>query len=160
MEKIGIRGKNEINPQLKTLEELMIENGHTQEQNMILKIDVETAEWNSLNDLPENILTQFKYIIIEYHFLNKTSGQLYYNVIKKLSKNHQPFYLRCNYRYKLRNFGNNRICTALEVSYVIKKDHTFTVDDEMYPIFELDYVGPQNINYTEFNINLLKLFSD
>ena len=138
----------------------MIENGHTQEQNMILKIDVESAEWNSLNDLPENILTQFKYILIEYHFRNKTDGQLYYNVIKKLSKNHQPFYLRCHSRYKLRNFGNNRICRTLEVSYVIKKDHTFTADDEIYPIYELDYTRPQNINYTEFNINLLKLFSD
>ena len=35
---------------------------------MILKIDVEGWEWNSLNELNEDILKQFKYILIEYHF--------------------------------------------------------------------------------------------
>ena len=39
---------------------------------MILKIDVEHAEWNALNDLKDEILSQFKYIVIEYHSFYKT----------------------------------------------------------------------------------------
>ena len=66
--KIGIAGKNETNQELKSLEELIFINGHSLEKNMILKIDVEHCEWNSLKDLPEKIINQFKYIIIEYHF--------------------------------------------------------------------------------------------
>ena len=69
MEKNGISGNAEKNYQLKTLEDLIVENGHSYEYNMILKIDVEEAEWNSLNDLSEERIKQFKYIVIEYHFL-------------------------------------------------------------------------------------------
>ena len=66
--KIGIKGNNDNNPELKTLEELLKENGHEKENNMIFKIDTEGAEWNAINDLKDEILTQFKYIAIEYHF--------------------------------------------------------------------------------------------
>ena len=158
--KIGIRGKNEVNSKLKTLEDLIQENGHTKEQNMIFKIDTEGAEWNSLNDLPEIILTQFKYIVIEYHFINLKEGQLYYNVLKKISKTHQAFYLRCHGRENIVIFGNNRICQFLEVSYIIKVNNNFDRDDVMYPIFEFDFTGPNNSGKVEFNINLLKLFTD
>ena len=158
--KIGIRGKNEVNSNLKTLEDLIQENGHTKEKNMIFKIDTEGAEWNSINDLPEIILTQFKYIVIEYHFINLNEGQLYYNVIKKISKTHQAFYLRCQGRENIITFGNNRICQFLEVSYIIKVNNNFDKDDVMYPIFKFDFSGPNNSEKVEFNINLLKLFTD
>ena len=47
--KIGITGKNKSNNLLRSFEELIIENGHSSEKNMILKIDVKQAEWESLN---------------------------------------------------------------------------------------------------------------
>ena len=55
---------------------------------------------------------------------------------------------------------DKEICIYLEVSYVIKKDNNFTVDDEMYPIFELESVGPKYQPNFEFNLNLLQLFND
>ena len=61
--KIGVGGKNDKNENIKTLEELIIENGHSSEKNMILKMDIESCEWNTLKDLPDDILNQFKYII-------------------------------------------------------------------------------------------------
>jgi hypothetical protein len=48
--KIGITGRNKSNRLMKSLEELIIENGHSSEKNMILKIDVEHAEWESLRE--------------------------------------------------------------------------------------------------------------
>ena len=81
--KIGICGNNERTQNLKTLEDLMKENGHISEKNMILKIDIEGWEWNPLNGINEDILRQFKYILIEYHFLEPSKEELYYNVIKK-----------------------------------------------------------------------------
>ena len=38
---------------------------------MILKIDIEKLEWESLIDLNEKTLNKFKYIAIEYHFDDK-----------------------------------------------------------------------------------------
>ena len=82
--KIGICGNNEKNDQLKTLQDLMKENGHISEKDMILKIDVEHWEWNALNELGEEILKQFKYLLIEFHFSDPSNNsELYYNVLKK-----------------------------------------------------------------------------
>jgi hypothetical protein len=163
--KIGITGKNKSNNLLKSLEELIIENGHSSEENMILKMDVEHAEWESLKDISFKILNQFKYILIEYHFKNESLANetlLYYNVIKKIHKTHQVFYLRCHNLYSVVNFGNNRFCKYLEVSYIIKKDYEFTNDPSIYPIKEFDLVDfskliPKN---GEMNLNILKLFDN
>jgi len=62
--KIGIGGNSQRSNNIKTLEEMIKENGHTTEKNMILKIDVEYAEWDSLNEVSENILKQFKYTLL------------------------------------------------------------------------------------------------
>ena len=61
--KVGISGKNSKEKNLKTLEELIIENNHANSYNMILKIDVSNWEWDSLINLPDKILKQFKYIL-------------------------------------------------------------------------------------------------
>ena len=157
-EKIGITGKNQTNPYLKTLEELMARNGHMSEKNMILKMDVENCEWDSLKDVPEEVLKQFKYILMELHFETKDT-ELYYNVLKKLSKNHQVFHLRCNNRKVIVTFGNNRICKYLEVSYVIKENNTFDVDDTIYPVYEFDFEEAKPYSYgSEMNLNILKVF--
>lgn len=159
--KIGITGNNIKKSNLKTIEELILENGHTLEKNMILKMDVEFWEWESIIDLKEETLNQFKYIAIEYHFIdekkiNKT--QIYYKVMKKISKTHQAFYVRCNgdRSWKI-NFGNNRICHIMEVSYIIKKGNIFTKDESIYPMYEFDYIKPKE-GKLEMNLNLLKLF--
>ena len=164
--KIGISGKNNNNKLLKSFEELIIENGHTSEENMILKMDVEHSEWESLRDLPDRMLSQFKYILIEYHFNETTALNeilLYYNVIKKLNQTHQVFYIRCHNRYLIVNFGNNRICKYLEVSYIIrKKEYDFTRDLTIYPINEFDVVdfSKNNKSMGEINLNILKLFDN
>jgi hypothetical protein len=163
--KIGITGKNKSNNLLKSLEELIIENGHSSEENMILKMDVEHAEWESLKDISFKILNQFKYILIEYHFKNESLANetlLYYKVIKKIHKTHQVFYLRCHNLYSVVNFGNNRFCKYLEVSYIIKKDYEFTNDPSIYPIKEFDLVDFSKLNPKngEMNLNILKLFDN
>ena len=157
--KLGICGNKEKNEQLKTLEELMIENGHLSEENMILKIDVEHWEWEALNDLKDEILNQFKYILIEFHFTNlETEEQLYYNVLKKLNKSHQVFYFRCHIRENIVQYKNNRICMYLELSYIIKKGNYFQKDDSIYPIYDFDYIGPNEDKKKEINYNFLHLF--
>ena len=159
--KIGLCGVNKKYQHMKTLEELIIENGHKNENNMILKIDIEHWEWESLLDLKEDTLNQFKYIAIEYHFKDekeKDNKKLYYNVLKKISKTHQPSYIRCNENRSFKiNFGKNRICHIIEVSYIIKKGNTFKKDESIYPIYELDYKKPK-LGKLEMNLNILKLF--
>ena len=54
--KIGITGKNKKSINLKSLDELILENYHSLEKNMILKIDVEHCEWDSLKDIEDDVL--------------------------------------------------------------------------------------------------------
>ena len=161
--KIGICGIGNKHPNMKNLEELIKENGHINEKNMILKMDIEHWEWESIINLKENTLNQFKYIAIEFHFRDEKiykNANLYYNVIKKLSKTHQSFYVRCNGdRSRKINFGFNRICHIMEVSYVIKRDNFFKKDETIYPIYEFDYSKPV-LGKLEMNLNLLKVFEN
>ena len=161
--KLGICGSNSKNKTFKRLEELIVENGHINEENMILKIDIEYMEWDVLFELKEDILKHFKYILIEYHFEDETNfnnQNIYYNVLKKIHKNHQAFYIRCNGNTKTKvNFGNNRICPFLEVSYIIRKGNIFIKDNSIYPIHEFEFYKPI-LNKLETNLNILKLFEE
>ena len=159
--KIGICGKYRTNVNLKTLEKLIDENGHKNEKNMILKMDIEHWEWESLVDISKETLNQFKYIVIEFHFRDEkqyNNNNLYRKVLKKISETHQPFYVRCNgNKGEIVNFGNNRICVLLEVSYLIKKDNSFIKDENIYPMYEFEFSKP-TIGKAEMNLNILKLF--
>ena len=161
--KIGLCGVGQKHQNMKNLEELILENGHINEKDMILKIDIEFWEWESILHLKEETLNKFKYIAIEYHFRDKkyyTIENLYYNVLKKISKTHQAFYIRCNAnRSKITKFGNNRICKVLEVSYIIKKGNIFKKDETIYPMYEFDYIKPK-LGKLEMNLNILKLFEN
>lgn len=156
--KIGICGKG-AHQDLKDLDTLIQENKHTSEKNMILKLDVEYWEWEAINDVNENTLKQFKYILIEYHFYYNRNSHLYYNVMKKIAKTHQSFYARCNGdRSKVISFGNNRICEIMEVSYIIRENNIFIYDDTIYPIEEFEYISQKLNGKLEMNLNILKLF--
>ena len=81
---------------MESLEQLLKENGHSHENNMILKMDIEEWEWESINTLNEEILKQFKYIAIEYHFENESRVNnkiIYFNALKKYQKHINPFML-------------------------------------------------------------------
>ena len=54
--KIGIGGNSERKYNIQTLDDMLKNNRHKNEKNMILKMDIESAEWNALNDISENIL--------------------------------------------------------------------------------------------------------
>ena len=161
--KIGLCGTGRQYNNMKSLEELIIDNNHTKEKDMILKMDIEHWEWESILNLKEETLNQFKYIAIEYHFKGRnsyTDEHLYYKVIKKISNTHQAFYTRCNGDRDIKiNFGHNRICHIMEVSYIIKKGNIFKKDETILPIYDFDYSIPKS-GKLEMNLNILNLFND
>lgn len=156
--KIGLGQKTKKNKNIMTINELISENDHTSEQNMILKMDIELEEWNILKDLSEDILEQFKYIVLELHFEN--DAKLYYEALKKINKTHQVFFLHCNNGGNIVIFGNNRICEFLQVSFVNRKDNEFTKDNSIYPIQEFENdINLEKIK-SEMNLNIFKLFDN
>lgn len=154
--KIGLTGKNKNSPILKSLEEILDENGHLNEKNMILKIDIEYSEWEALLDFKQELLKRFRFIILELHFFSP-NFELFTKVLSKLSKYHQIFYVHCVNCDTIIQVGDMRICKALEVSYVIKEGHEFEKDDSIYPIGELETICIKD-NVLDFNDNIFKYF--
>ena len=154
--KIGITGSKKHH-NMKTLQEILNDNGHLNEKDMILKMDVEYAEWDALNELSEDILKKFKYIIIEYHLWKKADG-LKFNVLKKLLKLHQVIFIRFNNGGELIKFGHNKICSAVEVTYMLKEGNKFVLDSSIYPLKEINFTNFKNRPSVDFDLNVFKLF--
>ena len=136
---------------MKTLSELIKENRHIDEKNMILKIDIEGGEWNIFNNISTDILTQFKYILVEFHF-NYNIAKNYLKVLSKLNISHQIFHLHCNNGGSLIYFDGNIICSAFEISYIIKDNNTFINNRDFFPIKNIDYKNGEN--RPDFNLFL------
>ena len=94
--KIRLTGRTTIKKEnMKSLDELISDNGHSHEQNMILKFDIESSEWELFKSLSSNNLKQFKYIVGEFHFTDSENIN-YYKILKKIQNTHQVFHLHCN----------------------------------------------------------------
>ena len=154
--KIGLSSKKINNSNMKTLNELLKENGHLNQKNMILKIDIESNEWDIFQELPIKTLKQFKYIIGEFHFSYKNKDK-YLNLLKKIEKTHQIFHLHCNNcATKLIDFYGYRICSYLEISFVQKKGYHFYKFNSTFPIDGIDYKNCKTKRDFNYLLNAFK----
>ena len=148
--KIGLTGSITNRNNMKTLSELIFSNGHSKEKNMILKMDIESYEWNVFQYLPFKNLRQFKYIVGEFHFSNSRKIQYYYNILKKLLETHQIFHIHCNNCGRIIKLNGYAICNLLEISFILKEGYTFADDENIYPIEGIDYkncIKKKDISY-------------
>ena len=157
--KIGLYGKNINETNMSTISELIKENGHSKEENMILKIDIESYEWEVFQDLPINIMKQFKYIVGEFHLIEKDKFQ-YYNIFKKILGTHQIFHIHCNNCGEIINLNKFKICNLLEISFIQREGYKFTNDYNNYPIEGLDYKNCENKTDLDYIINLINKYKN
>lgn len=134
---IGICG-NETHANLQQMGELLQENKHTEHQNIILKMDVEGAEWDFLNNVSIDILSQFSQIVFEFHgFLKPEHTYAIYTALKKLNITHQAIYCHannhggCPYIYSSKQ--KLILPKALEVTYLRKNDWQFEESTRIFP---------------------------
>ena len=66
--KIGLGGKN-TRENMTTLPELIKENGHSNKENMILKLDIESYEWDELQYLQFKFLENLNILLENFIFL-------------------------------------------------------------------------------------------
>ena len=79
------------------------------------------------------------------------------SVLKKINLTHQVFHIHINNCGIKTNYGDFHKFSALEVSYVRKRDYVFKNDYDLYPKNGLDYIDcPEKENY---NYGLAGFFS-
>ena len=124
---IGLGNENEKDdPHKKTLAQLMKENGHMDEYGMILKIDIEGAEWDALRTVDEEILQHFSQIVFEFHDVivpeNENNIQ---EALQKLNQTHQLVHVHANNYGSYLLLGGTMLPELIEATYVLRTDHEF-----------------------------------
>lgn len=152
---IGSRTDGDID----TLQNYVDENNDNGKR-MILKMDVEGCEWDSLYCCSDELLCQFEHILMECHghqfpYPNLSTDhygqQLPYEVLKKLNKNFYMFHAHPNNWGWNEPIGEYKIPTLLELS-LVRKD--LVKDVELYTgSYPTDVDGRNNPNRPDVDIN-------
>lgn len=131
--KTGISGNAPVTD-CKTLANLITENDHTNRQDMILKMDIEGAEWDALDDTDSQVLDQFCQMIIEFHDMcNPSKFGKICSVFAKLAKTHCCVHVHGNNWAAYHRVGGLVMPYVLEATFVRKKDHDFVLNNHCYP---------------------------
>lgn len=106
----------------RSLPELVEMAGFESNAELLLKIDVEGAEWTALGALDGADLLRFRQIVIEIHGLeslsNESSGSTILHLIEKLALNHTPIHVHANNYSRLICFGSVWLPDVMEISYL------------------------------------------
>lgn len=148
--KNGICGAKCQNPSLKTFKEILKKNGHTNNKNLILKIDVEGAEYDSFENTESELIDNFAQIVIEFHdfcnLLHFDQGPQILKVLDKINKTHQGVHIHANNCCGVCLIDGVPIPQLLEITYVRRRDYQFLENPKCYPI---EHISRTNQNIQE-----------
>ena len=126
-----------LHPDLITLDEMLARNGHATVSNMLLKIDVEGAEWDVFDSMDHATLAKFDQIVVEFHGLEylgmDTFRERCNRVFRKLNFHHVPVHIHANNYSAIHTLENIPVPGVVELSYCLRSRFTFTPSEEIFP---------------------------
>ncbi len=135
--KIGICGHPDEAPGMNTIERLIKQNGHENEQNLVLKCDIEGAEWLALRLTPACVLKQFKQIVVELHGFDMLTVPAHSDNIRTTMFNllafHRVVHVHGNNHAGFEVVGGFPIPSVIEVTFARLDCGEFSVSDEIFP---------------------------
>jgi hypothetical protein len=134
--KKGIAARPTADGVLDRLEHLIARNGHTDRDDLILKMDIEGFEWEVFEAINERTLHQFSQIVLEVHTLVLGGVELQAKITKvleKLYQTHQPVHVHANNHGYVGIVGGVMMPDTMELTYVRRADHQFTLCRRMFP---------------------------
>ena len=151
--KEGIADGRTQDDRLKTLEYFIERNHHKSVRNMILKMDVEGAEWGFLEMVTSDMLSQFKQITFELHGM--TNGRTPFDTVlamlEKLNKTHQLIHLHpCNWGLSYISWGNKNLFPTIEASYASRESYSF--DENYDPVLPLSIDRPCSYEWPDVGL--------
>lgn len=122
--KIGIAGQDQERQNLLSMESIINRNGHKGVGNLILKMDVEGAEWEFINTVDDNILKQFSQMTFELHDMTEmTKSEQILSALQKLNRTHYPVWVHANNHGRVEESGGVVVPQLIEITYVNRKCH-------------------------------------
>ena len=149
--KIGITGKDNVPKRLYSMKTILEKNGHEEQSDMILKMDVEGAEWDFLQETSSELLGKFLQITFELHELtDKTNAEKIIPALEKLRLTHDPVWVHANNNGTIEEADGIRVPQFLEITYVNKEKYDLSDASYNCPI-ALDF--PCNEGILEIYLN-------
>lgn len=135
--KEGIAGIEIKEQNLNTLEHFIKRNGHEGKTNMILKMDVEGAEWSFLATVSSETLNQFDQMVFEFHDIIAPKNQSVMNAtlacIKKINQTHSLIHLHANNNGSFLILDDKILFPdVLELTYVKTSNYELVDDENIY----------------------------
>lgn len=129
-----------------SLNEMLRQNDHVKRNDMILKMDIEGAEWRVLKHLDDKVLQCFDQFVVEYHgLMNKSNWGIYSEVLSKVSKTHQAIHVHGNNACEYAVIDGKRFPDTIEVSYVRKAGRQLKKCNVMFP----EFLDKRNVDYLD-----------
>jgi Methyltransferase FkbM domain len=146
--RVGITHDSSLAPDFKRIDTLIEENGHDDRDDMVLKIDIEGNEWDSLDALDSAVFTKFRQILAEFHGMRMLNIESFRNrahrVFSKIRQTHEVIHVHGN------NFGGMHIvegipiADCIELSFASHKSYSFAPSFDIFP-GHLDCANNSNI---------------
>lgn len=141
--KQGIAGREIKEQSLNTLDYFLATNGHADKSNMILKMDVEGAEWSFLSTVPAETLGKFDQIVFEFHGLiyQKTQAEMstVLACLAKINQTHSLVHLHANNFASFMIFDDKILFPeVLELTYVKTSNYELVDDENIFLPIPLD----------------------
>jgi hypothetical protein len=90
---------------------------------LVVKLDIENAEWSLIEHTPESFWKDVSILIIEFHSLaNRKAWRMYNRVLEKLQKNLVPIHMHANNWARIADKVGIRYPEVLEMTYVNRKE--------------------------------------
>ncbi len=133
--KTGITGTYDPSrPELESLPRLIEKNGHTDDWNIVLKMDIEGSEYHVFGEIDLDTMMRFSQIVLEFHFLTlrDLENQICF-VLDKLNATHQAVHVHGNNCSPSIAYGGKVLPEVLEVTYIRKDRCQFKNSTRYFP---------------------------
>lgn len=154
--KTGISVKDDFDNKKLSLKTILEQNSDDKKDNLILKMDVEGAEWEVLEEMPFEILSKFVQMTFEFHgLLDLKKQDQILNILSKLNETHQVIWVHANNCGHAYTANGLILPNLLEVTYISRTKYKFYNYDIYNLPMELDMP-----NLSDRNEIILGDFSD
>jgi len=135
--KLGLGAVADDAREIVTLARMLAENGHDDARNLLLKIDIEDAEWAVFAALDDRVLSQFRQIVLEMHFfenaVDPARRDLMRRAIATLTKRHRVVHVHGNNHAPWALVGSIAVPSVMEFTFARIDGGIFRPSDELFP---------------------------
>jgi hypothetical protein len=124
-------------PQSRTVPHLVAEYSRLATPDLILKIDIESSEWDVFDHMDETVLAKFAQIVGEFHQLSHLANPTFRararRVFEKITRHFSPIHIHGNNFGMIANVCNIAIPDALEITFASRARYSFVESEETFP---------------------------